>query len=43
MLIPHIYVLGRFENFLVHLEINRFSQRIRQFMEIGNFQDLVLF
>ena len=28
MLIPHIYVLGRFVNFLVYLEIKSFSQRI---------------
>ena len=44
MLIPHIYVLGRFVNFLVifwgYLEINSFSQRIsniygnRKFLKI---------
>ena len=31
-----------FGDFLVYLEINSFSQRLVKFMEIGNFEDLVL-
>ena len=47
MLISHIYVLGRFVNVLV---IFRYIWRYKvflkgsvKFMEIGNFEDLVLF
>jgi len=43
MLIPEIYVLGRFRNFLVYLEINSFSQRISKIYGNRNFEDLVLF
>ena len=43
LLIPHIYVLGRFVNFLVYLEIYSFLKGLVKFMEIGNFEDLVLF
>ena len=48
MLIPEIYVLGRFVNFLVIFryiwtEINSFSQRISKIYGNRNFEDLVLF
>ena len=42
MLIPHIYVLGRFVNFLVIFRYV-FLKGLVKFMEIGNFEDLVLF
>jgi len=32
-----------FGDFLVYLEINSFSQKISKFMEIENFEDLMLF
>ena len=41
-LIPRIYVLGRFVNFLVIFRII-FLKELVNFMEIGNFEDLVLF
>ena len=47
LLIPHIYVSGRFVFFLgdfkVYLEINSFSQRISKIYGNRNFEDLVLF
>ena len=47
MLISHIYVLGRFVNFLVIFRyIWRkivFLKGLVKFMEIGNFEDLVSF
>ena len=45
LLIPHIYVSGRFVicDFKVCLEINSFSQRISKIYENWNFEDLVLF
>ena len=47
MLIPHIYILSRFVNFLVMFRyIWReivFLKGLVKFMEIGNFEDLVLF
>jgi len=47
LLIPHIYVLGCFViffgDFWVSLGINSFSQGISKFMEVGNFEDLMLF
>ena len=47
MLTPHIYVLGRFVNFLaIFRYIWRsiaFLKGLVKFMEIGNFEDLVLF
>ena len=47
MLIPDIYVLGCFVNFLVSVRyIWRsivFLKELVKFMEIGNFEDLVLF
>ena len=47
LLIPHIYVLGRFATFLadfkVYLELNSFSQRISKIYGNRNFEDLVLF
>jgi len=46
MLIPHIYVLGRFVNFLVIFSyIWRsilFLKGVVKFIEIGNFDDLML-
>ena len=45
-LIPHIYVLGCFVNFLgdfwVYLGINSFSQRISKINRNKNFKDLIL-
>jgi len=45
MLIPHIYVLGRFVNFLaIFRYICRsiaFLKGLVKFLEIGNFEDLV--
>jgi len=47
MLIPHIFGLGRFVNFLVIFEsiwrYRVFPKGLVKFMEIGNFEDLVLF
>ena len=47
MLIQHIYVLGCFVNFVVIFRcIWRqivFLKELEKFMEIGNFEDLVLF
>jgi len=47
LLIPHIYVSGRFViffgDFKVHLEINSFPQRISKIYGNRNFEDLVLF
>ena len=47
MLIPHIYVLGRFEKFSVIFRYIRryivFLKGLVKFIEIGNFEDLVLF
>jgi len=47
LLIPHIYVLGCFVNvfgdFWIFWGISSFSQRISKFMEVGNFEDLMLF
>jgi len=47
MLIPHIYILSRFVKFLVMFRyIWReivFLKGLVKFMEIGNFEDLVLF
>ena len=47
MLIPHIYVLGRFVNFFGDFRcIWRkivFLKELVKFREIGNFEDLVLF
>ena len=45
-LITHIYVLGRFVNFLVIFRficVNSFSQRISKIYGNRNFEDLVLF
>jgi len=45
MLITHNYVLGCFVNgvFLVYLERNSILQGLVKFMDIGNFEDLMLF
>ena len=47
LLIPHIYVSGRFViffgDFKVYLEINSFFQRISKIYGNRNFEDLVLF
>ena len=44
MLIPEIYVLGRFVNFLVIFRyIYSISQRIRKIYGNRNFEDVVLF
>ena len=48
LLIPHIYVLGRFVkkvfgDFKVYLELNSFSERISKIYGNRNFEDLVLF
>ena len=48
LLIPHIYVLGRFViffsgDFKVDLELNGFPQRISKIYGNRNFEDLVLF
>ena len=42
LLIPHMYVMGFFCTFFVIL-IWRFLKRLEQFMEIGNFESLVVF
>jgi len=43
LLIPHMYVSGRFGDFKVYLEKNSFSQRISKSYGNRNFEDLVLF
>jgi len=43
MLIPHIYVLGRFVNYIYIWRLIDFLKGLVKFMKIGNFEDLVLF